>query len=169
MTTSTQFQIRVKLSGFSAVCLFAIAWAVFYFQQKLGLAPCPWCVVQRGLFFLAALHGAILAFRPTAKTFWLLVWPLLGLIVSGYHVWLQNQPDTSLVCMEGWNFNRGLTSGLAQLWTPSGSCSDVSWVLLGQGIPFWTGVLWAILAGFVFYVAQVQQRLSGQRNGDRLK
>jgi disulfide bond formation protein DsbB len=106
--------------------------AFFYFQQHLGLSPCPWCIVQRAVFILAGLHALVLAnIKKVAPS---KLWPLqfwvgLGLAVSAYHAWLQHQPDESVVCMDGWSFNRGLVSGLSQLWTPTGSCTDVGWTL----------------------------------------
>ncbi|WP_144392708.1 disulfide bond formation protein B [Pleionea sediminis] len=79
----------------------ALIGAALYFQHVENLEPCPLCIFQRmvvmafGAWFLVkAIHGP----RPEAKMQWVyfvigLLIAVLGIFLSGRHVWLQSLPE----------------------------------------------------------------------------
>ncbi len=81
-----------------AISFCSIAFAIFL-EKKMGLEPCPLCMTQRALIFIAGtvaliavihnpiawgakIYGSVAAFIA-----------LLGIAVAARHVWLQQLPD----------------------------------------------------------------------------
>ena len=131
-------------------CASAILVALFYFQKTLGLAPCPLCVVQRGIFIALAvvfligfLHNPQGLMRRVYAGLATLV-ALGGAGVSAWHVRLQNlPPDEVPECGPGLDFMlevMPMQQVLAEIFTGSGECSEVLWSFLGLSIPAWTGL-----------------------------
>jgi len=75
-----------------------LAVAYFYFQQALGLAPCPLCMFQRGALVGVAFFCLLgIAFRPKKigskfLAFGVTLSCLAGLSLAGRQVWLQHLP-----------------------------------------------------------------------------
>lgn len=142
----------------AAACFAAIAWAILWLQQGLGLEPCPLCVLDRVafaiagvVFLLAALHGPGRAGRRLYAGVALL--PLaFGLAVAGRHVWLQHLPAEQVpACGPSLDYILGnfpLQHALELVLRGSGSCAEVQWRFLGLSIPEWTLALFALLALF---------------------
>ena len=139
-----------------AGCVIAMAVALQYFQNILGLAPCPLCVVQRlvfivlGLIFLlATLHNPQNVMRNVYKILTMLT-ALIGASISGWHVYLQNlPPDQTPECGPGLDFMMEvmpLTEVITKIFTGSGECSEILWQFLGLSIPAWTLVAFAAFA-----------------------
>ena len=124
-----------------------------YAQYQLFLEPCPLCVFQRvavvgmGLgFLLLALHNP----RGWARRAYLGIlglFTLIGIVVAGRHVWLQNlPPDEVPSCGPGLGYmldNFPLGDALKMVFTGSGECATVDWQFLGLSMPAW--VLIAII------------------------
>lgn len=136
------------------LCFIMLAIAA-YFQFAGGLEPCPLCILSRvivlamgGVFFIAAIHNP--------GGWGVKVYALLGLIialvgvgVSGRHVWLQNLPPEQIPsCGPGLDFilnNFPLSEALELVLRGSGECAEVQWSLLGLTIPGWTLVAFLFL------------------------
>lgn len=124
-----------------------IAVAYFYFQQHMGLAPCPLCMFQRGalagvaffcvlgiLFTPKKVGSKILAFFITLCSF-------LGLLIAGRQVWLQHLPaDQVPECgpdlafmMDVFPWQQVITTVLQG----SGECAEVQWRFLSFSMPEW--------------------------------
>lgn len=147
---------RLLAAVAAAVCFGVVIYAVLWLEGRLGLAPCPLCVLDRvafvlagTVFALAALHGAgvtgqrvyaVLALLPLAA----------GVAIAGRHVWLQQLPPERVpACgpdldyiLESFPF----TQALALILRGSGSCAEIQWQFLGLSIPGWTLVLFLGLA-----------------------
>ncbi|MDZ7786640.1 MAG: disulfide bond formation protein B [Halofilum sp. (in: g-proteobacteria)] len=146
----------------AAACFGAIAWAILWLQQGLGLEPCPLCVLDRVAFalagvvlLLAALHGPARTGRRVYAALALL--PLaFGLAVAGRHVWLQHLPEEQVpACGPSLDYileNFPLQRALDLVLRGSGSCAQVQWRFLGLSIPEWTLALFALLALFAVAV-----------------
>lgn len=146
-------------------CASALLIAIFYFQNTLGLAPCPLCVIQRvifislgAVFLIATLHNPEGTMRRVYAGLAALV-ALVGAGVSAWHVRLQNlPPDEVPECGPGLDFMMEvmpMQQVLAEIFTGSGECSEVLWSFLGLSIPAWTGLtflafglysLWILIA-----------------------
>jgi len=144
-------------------CAIAMATAILYFQQYLGLLPCPMCVVQRivfialGVAFLVAtLHNP----QRGVRRFYGGVLTLIaaaGAGVSAWHVYLQNLPaDQVPECGPGLDYMMEvmpLSKVLSEVFTGSGECSEILWSFLGLSIPAWTFVAFAGLALYSLWIA----------------
>ena len=146
--------------GFLA-CVALMAYAL-YAQHVLGLEPCPLCIFQRvaviavGVVFLAAaLHNpADRGARIYAVL--ILVAVLLGLAISGRHIWIQAQPPgTVAACGADLNYMLEIlpvTEVITNVLTGSGECGKIDWRLLGLSMPWWVAIsltalgVWAVLA-----------------------
>ena len=42
-----QIKFRVAFIAIAAVCAALLAYGIYYLQEKLGLEPCPMCILQR--------------------------------------------------------------------------------------------------------------------------
>ena len=138
--------------GFLA-CVLLMAYAL-YAQHGLGLEPCPLCIFQRVavivvgvLFLIAALHNP----RGRGSIVYgvlLVVATLVGMAVSGRHVWIQAQPPgTVAACGADLNYLLEImpvTEVINKVLTGSGECGKVDWTFLGLSMPWW--VLFSLLA-----------------------
>lgn len=132
--------------------------AALYFQHVLKLEPCPLCIFQRifvvvagVLMLLATFHNPSLLGRRVYGAL-IGVTSLLGVVVAGRHVWLQNLPEDKVPeCGPGLEYMLEafpLTEVLDMVFTGSGECAEVQWSFLGLSIPGWTLL---IFVGFVLF------------------
>lgn len=146
----------------AAACVTGLLMAIFYFQNVLGLEPCPMCIFQRvamlaaGLVFaVAALHG------PKASGRWaytgLTLIPLgIGAFIAARHTWLQKLPeDQRPACGPTLDYLMDmmpLREVVETVLKGDGNCAKIDWTLFGQSLPAWTLVafvgltLWALAA-----------------------
>lgn len=132
----------------AGVCCFCfIAVAVVYFQNTLGLSPCPLCVVQRMAYFFtgafAVASGLALSFgaRKTAGVTAAVAaaFAAAGMTVAGRQTAMVWNPSAA-ACEA--SFEEIFLEGapwLARAW-PSmfeadGICSEVAWTFAGRSIP----------------------------------
>jgi len=132
-----------------------ISVAYFYFEQQLGLAPCPLCMFQRaclvGVMFFCLLG---ILFRPKqffSKLFALgvTIFSLLGLAIAGRQVWLQHLPEDKVpecgpdlaFMLEAFPFMQMIDSVLRG----SGECAEVQWRMLGFSMPEWMVAIFLIM------------------------
>lgn len=136
------------------VCLGLMAYAL-YAQEVLGLHPCPLCISQRifvilvGLFaLLASIHNPGAVGRKVYAALGMLA-ALVGAIVSGRHLYLQNLPaDQVPACGPGleYMFNTfPFTEAVAVLFRGDGNCAELDWAFLGLSMPGWVLVAFAAL------------------------
>jgi len=141
--------------------------AALAMQYTMQLEPCPLCVFQRvfvivlGVIMLvAAVHDPNVVGRRVYGGL-IVILGVLGVIVAGRHVWLQNLPaDQVPECGPGLEYLLDafpLGEALSIVFRGSGECAEVQWVFLGLTIPGWTLV--AFTAFTVFGVLLVFSRL----------
>lgn len=148
----------LNLLGFAG-CISGLLIAIFYFQEHLGLEPCPMCIFQRvamlaaGLVFLtAALHN------PKGNSRWAYaaladLAASVGALIAARHVWLQGLPENERpACGPTLDFLMDmmpLREVVETVLRGDGNCAKIDWTLLGLSIPGWTLVaflgfmLWA--------------------------
>lgn len=141
------FSQRWLLACGAALCAVLLAVAL-YFQHVLGLEPCPLCIFQRifvialgAVMLVAAIHNPAILWRRIYATL-ILVFAVLGVLVAGRHVWLQNlPPDQVPECGPGLEYMLAqfpLTQVLELVFKGSGECAEVQWTFLSLSIPAWT-------------------------------
>jgi disulfide bond formation protein DsbB len=148
----------------ACVVLMAVALTM---QYALKLEPCPLCIIQRvfvialaAVMLVAALHDPAITGRRVYGVL-VVVLGVLGTVVAGRHVWLQNLPgDQVPECGPGLEYLLEafpLMEALSLVFRGSGECAEVQWVFLGLTIPGWTLV---VFTGFtVFGVLLIASRM----------
>ncbi|MTD11707.1 disulfide bond formation protein B [Acinetobacter sp. YIM 103518] len=128
-----------------------------YLEYVQGFEPCPLCVFQRvGLIALGVVSLIAFIHNP-ASNIMKRVYALLGSVgilwsagVAARHVWLQNlPPDQVPSCGPGLDYlvdALPLKSVLSQVLSGSGECAVVDWSFLGQSLPVWSFLFFAVLA-----------------------
>lgn len=170
MSTGTPLRQRALFVAAFVACAALMA-AALTMQYKLGLEPCPLCIFQRVfvialgvIMLIAAVHDPALVGRRVYGGL-IVALGVLGMIVAGRHVWLQNLPaDQVPECGPGLNYlleTFPLREALGIVFRGSGECAEVQWVFLGLTIPGWTLV--AFTAFTVFGVLLVFTRLGMDR------
>ena len=137
------------------VSLSLVAIAYFYFQQSLGLAPCPLCMFQRACLVGIAIFCVLgLLFRPKkvgSKTlsFFITLCSGLGLFIAGRQVWLQYLPaDQVPECGPDLAFMLDvfpLQDVITKVLQGSGECAEVLWRFLGLSMAEWMVLVFAIM------------------------
>jgi disulfide bond formation protein DsbB len=154
--------LRVVFAAILAASAALIATAIFYFQDQLGLDPCPMCILSRYCFIaigLVALIGAIHGPRGRApKVYASLValFAVIGIGISIRHSYLQHFPPATESCGSDLEFlvnTLPLTQALPRIFAGTGSCSQVDWKLLGLSIPEWALVWFALFAFAALWAA----------------
>ena len=137
------------------VCAGALLFAVIYLQQRLGLVPCPLCIITRivilsmgGLFFLAWIQNP----RQLGQRCYAILGGLLGCLGAGLnlrHIWLQSLPSEQLAeCgleLEQLLQNLPLLEVVSSLLSGSGECNRIQWTLAGLTLPQLTLMLFLFL------------------------
>jgi disulfide bond formation protein DsbB len=149
-------------------CSLLMATAYFYFQQTLGLPPCPLCMFQRAC--LVAIAGACLVgimFKPNkilAKLLAFLVMLLsgLGLTIAGRQVWLQHLPaDQVPECGPDLAFMMDvfpLKDVISSVFRGSGECAEVQWRFLSFSMPEWMLLVFLVMLIIAFRLLLSKER-----------
>lgn len=128
-------------------CGSLLAIAYFYFQQRLGLAPCPLCMFQRAALVGVAFFCLLgIIFKPNRVVSKLLVFgatvsSLIGLSIAGRQVWLQHLPaDKVPECGPDLSYMlemNPLFEVIKSVFSGSGECAEVMWTFLGLSMAEW--------------------------------
>ena len=158
---------RIVYAFIFLVCAGLILNAIFYFQDHLGLDPCPMCILSRQIFIVigivalaAALHGPGPRGRKVYSSLIVLL-AVAGIGVSARHSWLQHFPPKVESCGSDLEFLLNtfpLSQALPKIFAGTGSCSSVHWKLLGLSIPEWAGVWFLIFTVLAIWVAFFRDR-----------
>lgn len=162
MASNVLLHPRVVFAGIFVACVAMVLAAIFYFQQELGLEPCPMCILSRYTFIaiatvalVAAIHGPRgVALKAYAAVVGLL--GLAGLGVSLRHSYLQHFPPKVESCGADLEFllnTLPLSQAFPRIFAGTGSCSKVDWRFLGLSIPEWAGVWFLAFVVLVLWLA----------------
>jgi disulfide bond formation protein DsbB len=142
-----------------------LAAAIIYFQNTLGLQPCPLCQDQRkwhwGVLGVSLVVLVLLRFKPDWARWGVMI---IGLVLLGsaamgaYHVaveqhWVVAQCDARL------DPNQSLTFDVnAPLDVPR--CDEIAWQMWGISMAGWNAIISLLLALTTFAVALAPERKS---------
>jgi disulfide bond formation protein DsbB len=158
---------RAVFAAIFIACAALIATAIFYFQEHLGLDPCPMCILSRYTFIaigLVALAAAIHGPRGAALKAYaalLCVLATAGIGVSVRHSYLQRFPPATESCGADLDFllgNLPLSQALPKIFAGTGSCSAVDWKFLGLSMPEWALAWFALFAAAALWAAFGRRR-----------
>ena len=148
---------RLFRVGQSVIALLTVLvlFVSFYLQYAKDLAPCPLCLMQRGMMFgllFFALMGLLAFTRRRARglVFFELLVASGGLFFASRQLWLQAQPpaDTGM-CLPGiellihklpW---QDLLHTFA--WGGRTGCGEVDWTFAGLSMPAWSAFYFSMM------------------------
>lgn len=147
---------RLPARVLAFICLASLlsVGAALVAQHQFGVKPCPWCVMQRGIYLLiaavAGLGWLLRSQRPlrSAALGLILALALAGL-VSAYY---QHEVAAQMASCDMTFADRLLVAlNLEELWPPvfmvTASCAEAAaYRLLGLPYEIWSGLLYLILA-----------------------
>lgn len=143
-----------RVLAFSALVSIAGVAAALVAQYQFGIKPCPWCVMQRGIFLLIAVVAALgwlLQRVGAVRVLALLLTAALGvagLVAAGY----QHEVAAKLASCDMTFADRVLTAldleaRLPSVFMVTASCSEASaYTLLGLPYEIWSGALFTLIA-----------------------
>ena len=154
---------RLGFGTLFAICTLFVLTAIFYFQQHLGLEPCPLCILSRYTFIAiaivalaAAIHGPRGGVALKAYGAVVAILALVGVGISARHSYLQHFPPKIESCGADLEFmlnTMPLSQAFPRIFAGTGSCSKVDWSFLGLSIPEWAGLWYAAFAVVVLWAA----------------
>ena len=140
----TSLRFTYGLGFLVCLGLFIIA---LYFQFIMGLQPCPLCISQRivvialGIIMLIATIHNPKTIGLRIYSFFIIVFSLIGIILSGRQVWLQLFPHPGISsCGAGLIYMLNtlpFTESIHLILQGSGECEQVQWSLLGLSLAAW--------------------------------
>lgn len=145
----------------TVLCIGAISFA-YFIQYWEELDPCPFCIIERWILFsLGAVFilGTLQGSKTWGNKLYGLVLSTLsviGLIVSGKHVWLQHQPLKQIASCTN-ELSKMLNEApfvqkLLYLLKDSPECQIVNYRLFGFSLAELTLGMFIMLASISFYV-----------------
>ncbi|HEV2613522.1 MAG TPA: disulfide bond formation protein B [Gammaproteobacteria bacterium] len=160
----------VSFCGF-LLCCFLLGFAA-YLQLRLGLLPCPLCVVQRVVVLLIGVTFLVGALytppNPVGKKFHsavLAFFSVVGVFVAARHVWLTLQPSTGpTTCSPTLEYmfkHLAFTDTLKVLLLGTDDCAKDTWRMMGLNIPEWTLIFFVgvtVFAVMRYMVARNEKR-----------
>ena len=162
---STYKNINRMVNGLgAAICGASLIIAVFYMGQVLHLPPCPLCILSRYvvavmlIVFVIALVDNGKYVRQCVYPIVNAIFALIGLVIAGRHLWVQNHP--SLTCSLGSDSNNFLHF-ITHAFAGSSDCAIKSWEFMGLSIPEQTIVLFAGLLALLIF--QLYRDLKSRR------
>jgi protein dithiol:quinone oxidoreductase len=146
---------RLVFAAIFVAAFSLIGTAIVYYQNTLGLEPCPMCILSRICFMLigatalvAAIHGprgkALRIYAALVALF-----AVTGVGISIRHSYLQHFPPAVETCGADLEFllnTQPLAQALPKIFAGTGSCSEVAWRFLGLSIPEWA-LVWFVILG----------------------
>jgi protein dithiol:quinone oxidoreductase len=136
---------KLFLAGF-LVCAGLIG-AALLFQYRMGLEPCPLCIVQR--WFVIAIGLTLLVGALHNPRRWGLrlygvgvaLLAVLGGVVSARHVWIEHQPPGTVAgCAADLDYmwqHFPMLKTITLLWAGTTDCATVTWRFLGLSMAAW--------------------------------
>jgi disulfide bond formation protein DsbB len=140
------------LAGIALACFAALAIALVA-QHGFNVKPCPWCVMQRGIFLLIGAVAALGWLLKSSRAVRRLVFGLVTLLAlaglaSAYY---QHEVASKLASCDMTLADRVITAlGLEEAWPPvfmvTASCAEATaYRLLGLPYEVWSALLFAAL------------------------
>lgn len=147
-------RLPARVLAFACLASFAALGAALVAQHQFGVRPCPWCVMQRGIFLLigvvAGLGWLLKAARPLrALALSLVVLLALAGLAAAYYQW---DVASKLASCDMTFADRVLSAlDLETRWPDvfmvTASCSEAAaYRLLGLPYEIWSGLLYLVSA-----------------------
>lgn len=137
------------------LCVLVLATAV-YLQYKVGIVPCPLCIIQRfiitllGLLFLM---GALFNFEAVTRCFLhtlTFLFAVAGAVVASRQLWLEHFPSDQLISCQAaiaqYSTSIYFHKIIELFFQGTSNCGSGTWRFLNLSIPAWTLIIFILLA-----------------------
>lgn len=150
---------RTKRSHYMVLLLVCVVslFVAWYFQNVMGYAPCPLCVVQRYAFWLLgfiSLVGLFCGYLSRWLTWFSVAIGVLGVGVAIHHNWVVAHPSSKCTPDQLEQFVNGLPIAIwwPDLFFATGSCSAKLPPFVGLTMPQWSlVVLFGLTLAFLLH------------------
>lgn len=137
------------------LCVLVLTIAV-YLQYKVGVIPCPLCIIQRFLIMLIGLFclmGGLFNFEAITRC-WLhtliFLLAIAGAVVASRQLWLEHFPSDQLIscqaAIEQYSASTYFHKIVELFFQGSSNCGSGNWRFLHLSMPMWTLIIFIILA-----------------------
>lgn len=148
---STPSKLPARALAGMAVASFAAVGIALVAQHQFGVKPCPWCVLQRGIFLLIgtfALLGGLVQAKRSLRQASLVAVLLLCAAGLTAAVFQHEVASQSATCAMGLADKIVTALGLEELWPSvfmiTANCADAAgYRLIGLPYEVWSGLLFA--------------------------
>lgn len=152
------FDVDSRLPWLTVFCsALALEMTALYFQYGMKLDPCVLCIYQRTAVAGIAIAGLIGALAPRTLPLRLFAYLCLGAAAaSGVQLALEHiavQAGETMNCAFFADFPAWLKldEWFPAFFRPTGSCDEIQWQFLGQGMPQWMVVIFSAYIGALVY------------------
>lgn len=149
------------------LCALVLAAAV-YLQYKVGIIPCPLCIIQRfiitllGLLFLM---GGLFNFEAITRCFLHTITFLLavaGAVVASRQLWLEHFPSDQLISCQAaiaqYSSSTYFHKIIELFFQGTSNCGSGTWRFLNLSMPGWTLIIFIILAAISLRQVYINRR-----------
>lgn len=149
------------------LCVLVLATAV-YLQYKVGIVPCPLCIIQRfiitllGLLFLM---GALFNFEAVTRCFLhtlTFLFAVLGAVVASRQLWLEHFPSDQLISCQAaiaqYSTSIYFHKIIELFFQGTSNCGSGTWRFLNLSIPGWTLIIFIVLAAISLRQVYINRR-----------
>lgn len=137
------------------ICVAALS--IGYFLEYVQhLVPCLLCVAQRGvLAIIAGIAGLLWIYPFQKKTYWagnilILLSTVIGVYFAGKQLYLESLPvelrPACTIPFETLIASHEWSQAFMQLLQGTSDCGARQWALLGLSLPFWSGLIFVVIA-----------------------
>ena len=154
------------------ICVLFLAVAA-YLQYRVGLIPCPLCIIQRFLITLLGLlflMGALFNFSAVTRcclhtlTFLLAV---LGVVVASRQLWLEHFPTDQLSSCQAtvahYSSSVYFHNIIELFFQGSSNCGSGNWRFLNLSMPMWTLLIFILLAAIALRQVYINRFVHKQK------
>lgn len=137
------------------LCVLVLVTAV-YLQYKVGIVPCPLCIIQRfiitllGLLFLM---GVLFNFEAVTCCFLhtlTFLFAVAGAVVASRQLWLEHFPSDQLISCQAaiaqYSTSLYFHKIIELFFQGTSNCGSGTWRFLNLSIPGWTLIIFIVLA-----------------------
>ena len=149
------------------LCALVLVTAV-YLQYKVGIVPCPLCIIQRfiitllGLLFLM---GALFNFEAITRCFLhtlTFLFAVAGAVVASRQLWLEHFPSDQLISCQAaiaqYSSSTYFHKIIELFFQGTSNCGSGTWRFLNLTIPGWTLIIFIVLAAISLRQVYINRR-----------
>lgn len=149
------------------LCVLVLVTAV-YLQYKVGIVPCPLCIIQRfiitllGLLFLM---GALFNFEAVTHCFLhtlTFLFAVAGAVVASRQLWLEHFPSDQLISCQAaiaqYSTSIYFHKIIELFFQGTSNCGSGTWRFLNLSIPGWTLIIFIVLAAISLRQVYINRR-----------